>query len=291
MKTIDPATLRLAALGLFGLALFAAGCLANIVLWARLVARPPGRRWAVRAVTARAWPPADAVPFLALVALVNLTFFVAVRILFGTAPPQDPHTVSALLIAQTLLFHGWIVLLTLLLLHKRRRGWRTVCAPPDRPARHGAAWGGVLYLAAVPHCIVATLLYRLVLRALHIEAAPQDVITVFFSPAFPAGIRIYMVLVGVVLAPIAEEILFRGVVFPLLLRRLSPVAAVVLCAALFAALHAHVPALVPLFVIATAFAVGYLYTGSLLTPIVMHAIFNAVNLTLLYLLRGLPGFV
>jgi membrane protease YdiL (CAAX protease family) len=289
MNTLDATTLRVAALGVLGFALFGAGCLANVLVLTRLATRPPGRRWALPALAARAWPLPDAVPFFALTALVNLAFFLTVRIQFGDDAALEPHTVSTLLIGQTLLFHGFIILLTAVCLRARRLAWRTAFGAPDRPAWHGAAWGGILYLAAIPYFVVAALLYRLVLQALHIEAAPQDVVTVFFRPDIPLGIRIYMVVVGIALAPLAEEILFRGVVFPLVLQRLRPAAAIAFSAALFAWMHLHVPALVPLFVIATAFALGYLYTGSLLTPIVMHALFNAVNLAALWLLRGIPG--
>ena len=89
---------------------------------------------------------------------------------------------------------------------------------------------------------------------------------------------------GVALAPVAEELFFRGLALPLLARRIGVAPAVAAVSGVFALLHFHVPSLAPLFVIGSAFSVAYLATGSLAVPIAMHAVFNAVNLGVLYLL-------
>ena len=39
------------------------------------------------------------------------------------------------------------------------------------------------------------------------------------------------------------------------------------------------------FVVSVGFSMAYLYTGSLWAPVCMHAIFNGVNLALLYVVR------
>ena len=82
-------------------------------------------------------------------------------------------------------------------------------------------------------------------------------------------------LVGAVLVPIAEEVLFRGVLFAALRRRSGPVAAAILSSLLFGALHdEHVfPTLLGL-----TFALLYHRTGSLWTSIGAHMLVNAVTL-------------
>jgi len=87
------------------------------------------------------------------------------------------------------------------------------------------------------------------------------------------------------LAPLFEEVIFRGILLPLVARRWGTAAAVVTVSALFAMVHFHLPSVVPLFVIAVAFSLGYVYSGSLLVPVAMHALFNGVNLVMLALLR------
>jgi membrane protease YdiL (CAAX protease family) len=54
---------------------------------------------------------------------------------------------------------------------------------------------------------------------------------------------------------------------------------------LFAAIHFHLPSLIPLLIIASGFSLAYLYTKSLWVPIIMHGLFNGVNLALLLVMR------
>ena len=86
---------------------------------------------------------------------------------------------------------------------------------------------------------------------------------------------------AVVAAPLAEEILFRGVLLGALWKRRSPNAALVANAAvslLFAGLHAgQWPAPIPLFVLSLAFGEAYRRSGSLVAPIAMHVCFNALT--------------
>ena len=94
---------------------------------------------------------------------------------------------------------------------------------------------------------------------------------------------IFVAFIAVVLAPAIEEILFRGYVQTKLSDNLqSRLYAILLTSIIFAVIHGgelwlHWPALF-LF----SCALGYVYekSGSLLQAIFMHAIFNAVNLSL-----------
>ncbi|MBI2438138.1 MAG: CPBP family intramembrane metalloprotease, partial [Lentisphaerae bacterium] len=88
---------------------------------------------------------------------------------------------------------------------------------------------------------------------------------------------------AMIVAPVAEEALFRGMLLPLIMKRLGAGPAVLLSSALFALVHFHLPSFFPLFVLAAGLGLAYIYTGSLLVPIVMHALFNGMNLGLLLL--------
>ena len=84
--------------------------------------------------------------------------------------------------------------------------------------------------------------------------------------------RVLFFLVGGIVAPVAEEIVFRGLIFGYL-RRWGVPAAVLISTALFAALH--LPA-VPITQIVggMVFAVAYHKGGSLMVPIVIHVLGN-----------------
>src|SRR5438874_13298805 len=89
---------------------------------------------------------------------------------------------------------------------------------------------------------------------------------------------------GVVLAPAAEELMFRGYLYGVLKRYCGVFAATILSAAMFAAMHLNLASLPSLFVLALCFTVAYEVTGSLLVTISMHALFNlTMFLMMLYL--------
>ncbi len=91
-----------------------------------------------------------------------------------------------------------------------------------------------------------------------------------------------IVLTVVVVAPVCEELFFRGGVFGWLRGRLPVGAAAVLSAALFGGAHLFPPALVVLFVFGLSAALVYQRTGSTLNTFVMHACQNAVAIAAVY---------
>jgi membrane protease YdiL (CAAX protease family)/uncharacterized RDD family membrane protein YckC len=84
----------------------------------------------------------------------------------------------------------------------------------------------------------------------------------------------------VVLAPIAEEIFFRGMLFGGLRRRLTTVPAAAISAVVFGALHATtgISAVPPLIIFGFMLALLYERTGSLVPGMVAHALNNALAL-------------
>jgi hypothetical protein len=89
-------------------------------------------------------------------------------------------------------------------------------------------------------------------------------------------------------APVVEELTFRGIMFPALARRMPAMLAICITSLVFASLHFEVQLIGPLFVIAVAFALGYLYSGSIIVPMVMHLLFNSVTLGVLFLTKDEP---
>jgi len=77
-----------------------------------------------------------------------------------------------------------------------------------------------------------------------------------------------------VIAPAAEETIFRGYIYAVLKRNIGAVGAALLSAALFGAMHMNLGALPALFVLSLCLTLAYEATGSLLVNIFMHAFFN-----------------
>lgn len=90
-------------------------------------------------------------------------------------------------------------------------------------------------------------------------------------------------IVTIILAPVAEETLFRGVLYPTIKQYGFPRAALWGTSALFALIHFNVAIFVPLLLLALLLVWLYEKTDNLLAPIVAHATFNAVNFAMFFL--------
>jgi membrane protease YdiL (CAAX protease family) len=150
----------------------------------------------------------------------------------------------------------------------------------------GTALGRSLLIglgAAIPAWIGATLLGALaavVLKAVGFseQLGPLDT---FLERGDPTVILVAFLLV----APAAEEIFFRGVVYNAWEREHGARVAVVGSAALFAVIHTSLFALVPIFALGVALALLYRSTRSLAATIAMHAGFNAISVAIALLAR------
>ncbi|MEM7169490.1 MAG: type II CAAX endopeptidase family protein [Pseudomonadota bacterium] len=103
---------------------------------------------------------------------------------------------------------------------------------------------------------------------------------------------ISVIAVTAVLVPIAEELAFRGILFPWLRDRYNLSAGIFISGLLFAAVHG-MPAYIPAFTVFGMFLAAIAHhSGSLWPPIIVHGIFNAIQLSLIFkfLMAGvLPG--
>ncbi len=96
----------------------------------------------------------------------------------------------------------------------------------------------------------------------------------------------------VLLAPVIEEITFRGVALGALLsRNVGPIAAVILSSAAFALIHMQYSpaALLVVFISGIGFAILRLVSGTVSVPIVAHAVANADILVLQWLAANPPA--
>lgn len=89
----------------------------------------------------------------------------------------------------------------------------------------------------------------------------------------------------IILAPIAEEILFRGVLYPTVKQHGFPRAALWGTSVLFALIHFNVAIFLPLLLLAVLLVWLYEKTDNLLAPIAAHATFNAVNFAMFFLMK------
>lgn len=159
----------------------------------------------------------------------------------------------------------------------RLLGWR-------RPSWADVGWGlgaGVLALGVIAFGI-GTLL-ELLANALNGEL--PEVQEGFREIASDRTAAPLLILGSVVIAPIAEEIFYRGMLFPAIHRRLGLWPAMGISATLFGLMHFETPLqeflLVLLIIIPLGMWLAWIYhrRGTLLVPILAHATFNLVQVS------------
>jgi len=162
---------------------------------------------------------------------------------------------------------------------------------PDRSGARSILLGLAL---AVPGWLGATalgILLQLLLELVGHRPEPGlvDVAVMRIDPTV-------LILALVLVAPLAEELFFRGVVYNAWLREYGPRTALFGSAALFAVIHANpqsgealigsVVSIVPIFGLGIVLALVYRRTGSLAASMALHAGFNAISVTVALLVRA-----
>ena len=99
------------------------------------------------------------------------------------------------------------------------------------------------------------------------------------------GYLALVVLVTVVLAPVFEELFFRGLFYPALRRRVGARAAVVLNGVIFGALHMQPLFMLSLVLVGIVLAYLYEKTESLAAPMLAHSLYN-LAVVLITILTG-----
>ena len=114
------------------------------------------------------------------------------------------------------------------------------------------------------------------------EFAPQDAVMIFGEGESPIALTL-LALFAIILAPIAEEIIFRGCIYRFLKSKLSTGFAMFISGVFFASVHGNLMALGPLILVGVLLAYIYEKERNILVPICYHALFNFLTLTMMTL--------
>ena len=138
------------------------------------------------------------------------------------------------------------------------------------------------WLMIFPLCLGVLHLTDMLFKAINHADWVQEHVLLSAMKSLDDPWRVMIFLVAGVTGPIAEEIFLRGLVQSLLRRVFGkPWLAIGAASAFFAMMHISNPNSIPaLFVL--AIVLGYLYerTGRLVAPILLHIVFNCINLLL-----------
>ena len=92
-----------------------------------------------------------------------------------------------------------------------------------------------------------------------------------------------LAIAAILQAPVCEECAFRGFLYNILKRHSGMLCATLGSALFFAAVHASLPQLLPLFIFGVVQSLAYEKAKSLWLPICIHTAFNAINVATLLL--------
>lgn len=125
------------------------------------------------------------------------------------------------------------------------------------------------------------LLHFLNTQGFDFDLSNQAIVDAIYESESPWEL-IALAIGAVILAPIAEEMVFRGG-FYRFFKRFGVVGASIVSAALFSMIHFHIGTSVPLFVFGLVLAYAYERSGNIAVPIALHAAFNLNTVFLLFL--------
>jgi len=174
----------------------------------------------------------------------------------------------------------WALILGPILLSLRFRGFKlgSVFGIDKMPVGRSLLLGISLLISAYPTVFAVGVLTSILLK-INPTTDVQEVMRIFEN-ATAVTQRIPIILLAVAIAPVAEELAFRGYLYGVIKRFFGAVPALLLSGILFALIHLNLPSFFPLLVLGWVFALAYELSGSLLVPMTMHALFNALNLIL-----------
>lgn len=219
------------------------------------------------------------VTFFSWVDLVLASVFVFFSVSLAAA--SSSQTMADNIDTQAILLNSviwWALILGPILLSLRYRGFKLgrVFGIDRMPVGRALLLGTTLLVSAFP-MVFAVSIFTSVILKVNPNTDQQEVMRIFENETAAAQ-RIPIILLAVVIAPIAEELVFRGYVYGVIKRYFGAIPALVLSGILFAFIHLNLPSFFPLLVLGWVFALSYELSGSLLVPMTMHALFNSVNL-------------
>ena len=230
----------------------------------------------------RPWP-LDAFPRNALILLVcfNGTVLLSSQAArwSGSAEQVEPSTTRVLASLLSVQFISLVLVRRFIAAHGLR--WNT--AFEFRWDWKRALWlGSLLALLFLPLGWGLQLGSVTVMEQFHLEPREQEAVELLRGPEALVS-RCVLGAAAILTAPVVEEMLFRGILYPAIRRAGFPRLAWWGSAVAFGAIHMNLATFVPLTALALLLTWLYESTGSLLAPIAAHSVFNAMNFALVWM--------
>lgn len=180
----------------------------------------------------------------------------------------------------TLIVHVCIVAMITRFLHVHGMTWKEFLGLDQPHLSRKILIGLGAGILVVPLLLTINWLISFLLTRFSAPPTEQQVVTMVKANS-GVILRIALGVAAIITAPFVEEAVFRGVIYTAIKQRGQRLIALLFTALLFAAVHANLLTFIPLALFAILLALLYDKTGALLTPMLTHAVFNALNFVLL----------
>lgn len=200
-------------------------------------------------------------------------------LVFFLPEPFSPDNVNSFLLRS--IFHTSILTFFLLfLLFSRFRQY--IFSVLDRPSVY-IFKGFFAYLAFIPLMVPITLFTGYFLKAVGIQPSLQEIVRLYMD-SDSGGVLTLVFISSCIIAPFAEEVIYRGIVYRAMKGRFPVSVSIILSAAFFALIHMELSNLPALFFLGLALAWLFEKHGNLWPSIGLHFFNNFfANMALLLL--------
>lgn len=141
------------------------------------------------------------------------------------------------------------------------------------------------YISILPVIFTVMVITFFVIKVFNYEPPMQPIVQVFLEEK-ETGVLWFSAIFAAVFGPVAEEIFFRGFMYPAIKARIGVISGLIITSAIFAILHAHIVGFFPIFVLGILLAYLYEKTGSLTSSIGVHIMHNLSMVILVFIMRG-----
>jgi len=131
------------------------------------------------------------------------------------------------------------------------------------------------------------LVHNWILNYFGVDTQGEEVMKIFTSLESP----IWFIVAAVIVAPVVEEMFFRGFLFQGFRQQYGWLPASIISSAIFAAAHLDPVSLVPTFILGFVFSYVYHRANSIVPGILLHFSVNAFGVTAIYLAHLLQGII
>jgi membrane protease YdiL (CAAX protease family) len=196
------------------------------------------------------------------------------KVTAGLSPDQLQFLQMTVLLV---FFQGAALIWIAVFLRQSNISWRAAFGlrPPSRP--RAIAAGLAVGVMVLPVAWLLQWISEAVMESLQFNPVAQAAVKELQNSVLSVPEKILFGVLTILLAPIAEEALFRGILYPTIKQTGHPRWALWGSSALFGVMHFNMVTLAPLIFLAVVLASLYESSESLLTPIATHSMFNAAN--------------